>query len=203
MSGPPEDRELTHLLKAWQHGEDGAATALVPRVYAELRTIAAARLRRERGDHTLQPTALVHEAWLRLMRQQGADWQNRAQFFAIAAQMMRRILVDHARRRQAAKRGDGARAVDVHELADSLASPLPDDRLLALNDALDRLVVLDARQARVVELRFFAGLSVEETADLLDLSSTTVKREWATARAWLFREIQLDPGRVDADPGAA
>lgn len=182
--------DLTALLQAWQRGDPDAGEALVPLVYAHLRGIAANRLRGERGAHTLQPTALVHEAWLRLARQHGGHWQNRSQFFAIAAQTMRRILVDHARRRLAAKRGDGAAMVDVDDLAEVIASPLPDERMLALNDALDQLSALDERQARVVELRFFGGLSVEETADVMTLSPTTVKREWATARAWLFRAVQ-------------
>ena len=186
----PSDGELTELLLAWQRGDPSAGEALVPLVYAHLRHIAANRLRGERDAHTLQPTALVHEAWLRLMRQHGADWQNRSQFFAIAAQIMRRILVDHARRRLASKRGDGAAMLDIDDLADAIASPLPDERLLSLNDALEQLTVLDERQARVVELRFFGGLSVEETADVMALSPTTVKREWATARAWLFRAVQ-------------
>ena len=187
----PTDAPLTGLLLlAWQRGEPGAADALVPLVYAHLRRIAANRLRAERDAHTLQPTALVHEAWLRLMRQHGADWQNRAQFFAIAAQIMRRILVDHARRRLASKRGVGADLLDIDDLAEAITSPMPDDRLVQLNDALDQLTVLDERQARVVELRFFGGLSVAETADVMALSPTTVKREWATARAWLFRAVQ-------------
>ncbi len=190
MTTPPGDGALTALLQAWQRGDSGAGDALVPLVYAHLRNIAANRLRAERDAHTLQPTALVHEAWLRLMRQHGGDWQNRAQFFAIAAQIMRRILVDHARRRLAAKRGDGAAMVDVDELADAIASPMPDERLVVLNDALEQLATLDERQARVVELRFFGGLSVEETAEVLALSPTTVKREWSTARAWLFRAVE-------------
>lgn len=190
MTVPSSDSDLTRLLRAWHEGDEQAANELVPLVYAELRSIATNRLRAERGGHTLQPTALVHEAWMRLMRQHGVDWQNRAQFFAIAAQAMRRILVDHARRRLASKRGDGAVALDVDEVADAVASPVPDERLVMLNAALDQLARLDARQARVVELRFFAGLSVEETADALSLSPTTVKREWATARAWLYREVQ-------------
>ena len=189
----PDDPQLTSLLLAWQRGDQGAANELVPLVYAHLRNIAANRLRSERDGHTLQPTALVHEAWMRLMRQHGADWQNRSQFFAIAAQIMRRILVDHARRRLASKRGDGAAVVDLDELADAIASPMPDERLLSLNDALEQLAALDERQARVVELRFFGGLSVEETAEVMDLSPTTVKREWATARAWLFRAVQDGP----------
>ena len=188
-----DEPHVTGLLLAWQRGDDKAADELVPLVYAHLRSIAANRLHAERDGHTLQPTALVHEAWLRLMRQHGADWQNRSQFYAIAAQIMRRILVDHARRRLASKRGDGAAMLDIDELADVIASPMPDDRLVSLNTALEQLSVLDERQARVVELRFFGGLSVEETADVLTLSPTTVKREWATARAWLFRAVQDGP----------
>jgi RNA polymerase sigma factor (TIGR02999 family) len=184
------DPRLTRLLQAWQQGDAPAGEQLVPLVYAELRRIARLKLGAERGGHTLQPTALVHEAWLRLMQQHGAGWQNRAQFFAIAAQAMRRILVDHARRRQAAKRGSGEAPVDVDELADVLASPVPDEQLVALDAALERLSALDERQGKVVELRFFGGLSVEETGEALGLSPTTVKREWATARLWLMRAIQ-------------
>jgi RNA polymerase sigma factor (TIGR02999 family) len=177
------------LLEAWQHGDSRAADELVTLVYAELRRMAKARLREERPGHTLQPTALVHEAWMRLMNQHGATWQNRAQFFAVAAQAMRRILVDHARKRSAAKRGDGTSSVDIDALAHMLTAPLPDDRLLALDAALEELAALDARQARIVELRFFGGLSVEEAADVLAVSPTTIKREWSTARAWLYRAV--------------
>ncbi len=186
------DPQLTQLLRAWQQGDAPAGEQLVPLVYAELRRIARMKLGAERGSHTLQPTALVHEAWLRLMQQHGADWQNRGQFFAIATQAMRRILVDHARRRQAAKRGAGEPLANVDEMADVLISHVPDDQLVALDAALERLAAIDDRQARIVELRFFGGLSVEETAELLALSPTTVKREWATARLWLFRAIN-DP----------
>jgi RNA polymerase sigma factor (TIGR02999 family) len=188
MSTPP-GAQVTRLLEAWQRGDSRAGDALVPLVYAELRRIAAAKLQIERASHTLQPTALVHEAWLRLMQQHGASWQNRAQFFAIATQAMRRILVDHARRRRAAKRGDGHVNVDMDEVESVIASPLPDDRLIALDEALGQLAAVDERQARIVELRFFGGLSVDETAHVLDISPSTVKREWATARAWLFREV--------------
>jgi RNA polymerase sigma factor (TIGR02999 family) len=192
MAGPPPGAQLTRLLEAWQHGDSGAADELVTLVYAELRRMAKARLREERPGHTLQATALVHEAWMRLMNQHGATWQNRSQFFAVAAQAMRRILVDHARRRSAAKRGDGTSAIDVDALAHVLTAPIPDDRLLALDAALEELAALDARQARVVELRFFGGLSVEEAAEILDVSPTTIKREWSTARAWLFRAVQTE-----------
>jgi RNA polymerase sigma factor (TIGR02999 family) len=173
-------------LRAWQRGDAEAADELAPRVYADLRRIARRRLRVEREGHTLQPTALVNEAWLRLMRQQGQDWQNRTHFFAIAAQAMRRILVDHARMRHAARRGE--RAVHV-ELDADVPSPMPDERLIALDDALDRLAALDSRHARVVELRYFGGLSVDEVAATLNVSPVTVKRDWRTARAWLFQEI--------------
>ncbi len=189
MTETPDPR-LTQLLQAWQQGDGPAGEQLVPLVYAELRRIARLKLGGERGAHTLQPTALVHEAWLRLMQQNGAGWQNRGQFFAIATQAMRRILVDHARRRQAAKRGSGEPIANVDELAEVLVSHVPDDQLVALDAALERLALLDPRQAKVVELRFFGGLSVEETAEILDLSPTTVKREWATARLWLFRAIE-------------
>ena len=186
------DPKLTALLQAWQRGEAGAADEVVPLVYAALHRIAVNRLRSERGGHTLQPTALVHEAWMRLSAERESGWQNREQFFAVAAKTMRHLLVDHARRRLAAKRGDGAPMAPLDELADVIASPLPDQRLLDLNAALDQLAALDERQARIVELRFFAGLSIEETAGVLTLSPSTVKREWATARAWLYREVQQE-----------
>jgi RNA polymerase sigma factor (TIGR02999 family) len=184
-----DDGPVTRLLQAWQHGDALAADELVPLVYTELRRIAASRLRGERSGQTLQPTVLVHEAWMRLADQR-AGWQNRSHFFAIAAQAMRRIVVDRARHRTAAKRGGHAEQVPLDDIAYALASPLPDDRLLLLDAALDRLAALDARQARVVELRYFAGLSVVDTAEALDLSPTTVKREWAAARAWLFDAVQ-------------
>ncbi len=186
------DPQLTRLLEAWQGGDSAAAEKLVPLVYAELRRIAAAKLRGERGGHTLQPTALVNEAWLRLMNQHESGWQNRGQFFAIAAQAMRRILVDYARRRHAAKRGEGEVPLELDEVARVLVVSLPDERLLALDEALKALAALDARQARIIELRFFGGLSVEETASVLAISPTTVKREWATGRAWLFRAMNED-----------
>ena len=190
---PSSDPKLTRLLEAWRQGDSKAADELVPLVYAELRRIAAAKLRSERDGHTLQPTALVNEAWLRLMQQHGSGWENRAQFFAIAAQAMRRILVDHARKRHAAKRGDGEAPVDFEDVSHVLSVVLPDDRLLALDDALQALATLDARQARIIELRFFGGMSVEETASVVGVSPTTVKREWATGRAWLFREMEGRP----------
>jgi RNA polymerase sigma factor (TIGR02999 family) len=192
MSQSDAGERITQLLQAWQHGDAKSGEAVVPLVYAELLRIARIRLRGERSGHTLQPTALVNEAWLRLMQQHGADWQSRTQFFAIAAQAMRRILVDHARRRQSDKRNAGVVPVSLEGIEDTAASPMPDQDMLALDAALERLAALDARQARVVELRFFGGLSIEDTAGVLELSPMTVKREWTTARAWLFREIRRE-----------
>jgi RNA polymerase sigma factor (TIGR02999 family) len=188
MAEPGE--RLTQLLQSWQQGDTRSGEELVPLVYAELRKMARIRLSAERGTHTLQPTALVHEAWLRLMQQHGARWQNREQFFAIAAQAMRRILVDHARRRQADKRGGGEVPVQIDDFDGVLISPVPDEQMVALDAALERLAALDDRQAKIVELRFFGGLSIVETGVVLALSPATIKREWATARVWLFREIQ-------------
>lgn len=184
---------LTQLLHGWHEGDAHAGAELAAAVYDELRRLAASRLRLERGHHTLQPTALVNEAWLRLVDQR-VDWKSRGHFFALAAQAMRRILVDHARRRQSAKRGHDPAVVPLDEVADLLPSPLPDGRLLAMDEALTRLATLDPRQALVVELRFFAGLSVVDTAQVLDISPTTVKREWMTARAWLFDAIEAPRG---------
>lgn len=190
MTTSDSGERITELLRSWQQGNAESGEEVVPLVYAELRRIARMRLSAERAGHTLQPTALVHEAWLRLMQQHGATWQNRSQFFAIAAQAMRRILVDHARRRHSHKRNPGETPMTLDNIEDIVASPVPDEEMLALDAALDQLSGLDSRQARVVELRFFGGLSIEETAQILNLSPTTVKREWTTARAWLYREIQ-------------
>ena len=183
------EREVTALLRDWSGGDRDALERLMPLVYQELRRLAASYLRVERPDHTLQPTALVHEAYLRLVDQRGVSWQNRAHFFGIAAQMMRRILVDHARRRQAAKRDATALRVQAMSAEGEEAS-VRDPELLALDQALCGLESIDARQARIVELRFFGGLTVEETAEVAGVSSATVKREWRTARAWLAREIR-------------
>ena len=163
----------------------------MPLVYEELRKLAASHLRSERGNHTLQATALVHEAYLRLIGQRSVSWASRAHFYGIAAQMMRRVLVDHARKRQAAKRSPGTLFID---LAEEGAASAPDrmPELLVLDRALTELERLDPRQARVVELRFFAGLSVEETAEVAGISTATVKREWKTARAFLRHEIGLE-----------
>jgi RNA polymerase sigma factor (TIGR02999 family) len=185
-SGPAPD--VTQLLINWSRGDQAALEQLMPLVYGELRRLAAAYLRRERSNHTLQSTALVNEAFLRMVQQHEVQWRNRAHFYGIAAQMIRRILVDYARSQHAEKRGSGAVKLELDE-AMAVAQTAPDVDLLALNDALDRLTLLDERQSRVVELRFFAGLSIEETAEVLHLSPASIKREWQTARAWLYREM--------------
>jgi RNA polymerase sigma factor (TIGR02999 family) len=184
MSASPHS-DVTRLLLDLSSGRAGAADDLLPLVYAELRSLAAKLLRNERPDHTLQPTALVHEAYLRLVDQRVDTWQNKAHFLAIAATAMRRILIDHARRRRAAKRG-GARVTLDDDVA---AETGPSLDLLELDDALARLSALDARQGQVVELRFFGGLGVEETAAVLGVAPATVKRDWTIARAWLHREL--------------
>jgi len=191
MPGAPPLDDLTRLLVAWSHGEPGALDRLVPLVYGQLRRQARLQLRHERAGHTLQPTALVHEAFLRLVGQSRAQWQNREQFFAVAARAMRRVLVDHARARAAAKRGDGRTLIALDEAPDPAAPPAVD--VLALDQTLDRLAAIDLRQARVVELRYFAGLSAPETAAALEVSLATVNRDWAMARAWLFRELGGTP----------
>ena len=180
-----EGFNVTRLLRAWRTGDAQADDALMSAVYEELRRQAAAYLRRERRDHTLQPTALVHEAFLRLVRQQDLDWQSRAHFFAVAAQMMRRILVDYARERNAAKRPRPGERVPLEDHVASV--PPPDTEVLMLDQALSALAVIDARQAQIVELRYFGGLSEQDVATALSLSRSTVTREWRTARAWLYR----------------
>ena len=182
----PIEPDLTALLRDASEGDQAALDRLMPLVYGELRKIAASYLRQERKDHTLQPTALVHEAYLRLTHQKDVAWQNRAHFFGIAAQMMRRILVDHARKRLAAKRDASAWKVATAEV-DGGAESAPE--LLALDRALEELEKIDPQQAKIVELRFFGGLTVEETAEVAGISPRTVKREWRTAKAWLRREI--------------
>jgi len=177
---------VSRLLKAWGRGDLQARDDLVPLVYRELRKRAAGYMRGERQDHTLQPTALVHEAYVRLMGQQRVAWLNRAQFFGLAAQIMRRILIDHAREHQAAKRPGGVKVT----LDDHIGSVQPPDcELLLLNDALKELARIDERQANIVELKYFAGLSEEEIAAVLSLSRATVTREWQSARAWMYRRI--------------
>jgi len=181
--------EVTELLQAWGAGDARAPEALVPLVYAELRRQAKRALRREGEGHTLQATALVHEAWLRLDGQHDARWQSRTQFLAVAAQMMRRVLVDHARTRRALKRGGGETHVTLGDASNAAALPDTVD-VLALDDALARLATLDPRKARLVELRYFAGMSIPEAATALDISVATVGREWAVARMWLRRELE-------------
>lgn len=187
----PAKPQVTALLQQWSRGDRDALEKLTPLVYEELRGIAAGYMRDERPGHTLQATALVHEAYVRLIGQKRVSWQNRAHFFGIAAQLMRRILIDHARRRQAAKRGVGG-AIRLTAGVDVAGAPEQDFDLLAIDGALSRLERLDAAQARIVELRFFGGLTVEETAEVAGISTATVKREWRTARAWLRHEVGLD-----------
>ncbi len=188
MSSP----DVTALLGDWSRGNRTALNQLLPLVYAELRRVAARQLRTERPDHTLQPTALVHEAYLRLVDQRQVDWRNRAHFFGVAAQVMRRILVDHARRHGANKRGQGVRCVSMDEAQDVAApNEIP---VLALDHALDRLAKVDAELTRIVELRAFGGLTIEEAAHVLGVSPSTAKRDWRTAKAWLNRELAPDVG---------
>jgi RNA polymerase sigma factor (TIGR02999 family) len=185
------DYDVTGLLHAWGRGELGARDQLMLVVYEELRRRAAARLRREGRGHVLQPTALVHEAYLRLVNQRHADWQNRAHFFAVASEMMRRILVDHARRRKMVKRSGGWARVTVDDAV--AQSDPPDVDLLDLDVALSELASFDARKSRVAELRFFGGLSLDEIAHALGASRATIEREWQAARAWLYRRMTHSP----------
>ena len=180
--------EVTRLLQQWTEGRQDALDQLVPQVYAELRRLASSYLRRERPNHTLQATALVHEAFLKLIDQRAVRWQNRAHFFGIAAQAMRRILVDHARAHAAGKRGAGDRHVSLDETV--VVTGAPDYDLLALDEVLTRLATIDPQQSRVVELRFFGGLTLEETAEVMQISPATVGREWTLAKAWLYAELQ-------------
>jgi RNA polymerase sigma factor (TIGR02999 family) len=182
----PEETDVTRLLLAWSDGKEAAATPLMDAVYDELRQLARRYLVRERPDHSLPATALVHEAYLKLIDQRRVRWQNRAHFYAVAAQVMRRLLVDHARARSATKRGvqltiplDGVDVAAGGRSAD----------LMALDTALDKLAALDPRQARLVELRYFGGLTIDEAATVMDVAAITVKRDWAIARTWLYREL--------------
>ena len=185
MKGVDKGR-ISELLQRWAAGDPGAQEDLVPLVYQELRKRAAAYLRRERRDHTLQPTALVNETYVRLMGQRRVAWINRAQFFGVASQAMRRILVDHAREREAAKRPGGMRVT----LDEGMRSAAPIDcEVLMLDSALQELARIDERQAQIVELKYFGGLSEEEVAAVLSLSRTTITREWQSARAWLYRRL--------------
>ena len=182
--------EVTRLLSAWSDGDRSALDRLIPLVERELHQLAHRYLSRERPDHTLQTTALVHEAYLRLVEQRRARFETRAHFFAIAAQIMRRILINHARDHAAEKRGGGARKISLDDAA--VLSDERADELVALDEALDTLVKLDERKARVVELRYFGGLTVEETAEVLGIHSNTVMREWGQAKAFLHRELHKD-----------
>ena len=184
---PPEG--ITQLLVDWEKGDQAAMEKLMPLVYSELRRLATNYLRRERAGHTLQPTALVNEAYLKLVDQRNAKWQNRAHFFGIAAQLMRRILVDHARQRQAVKRG----GADQHRLSITSAETVikqPEIDLLSLNEAMDELAQMDPQQSRIVELKFFGGLSIEEIAEVLSIGHATVERDWKMARAWLRKQLE-------------
>ena len=185
-----EASEVTQLLLAWSEGDKSALDRLIPLVYQELRQIAHRYMRRERPNHTLQSFALVNEAYLRLIDLEAVRWQNRAHFFALAASVMRRVLIDYARTRGYVKHGGEALRVSLNE-KNILATEQTAD-LLALDEALNKLATLDPRQSKVVEMRFFGGLSVEETAEAMSLSPATVKREWSTAKAWLFKRIKFD-----------
>ena len=189
--GPPES-DVTGLLVRWSEGDQQALEQVLPLVYGELRRIASNQLRRERKDHTLAPTALVNELYLRLVDQRRTSWQNRAHFFGLAAQLMRRILVDHARARSAEKRGGGVARISLEEVQDGDALPADSGvaDVLAIDDALERLASIDPDQARIVELRFFGGLNVDEIAAVVGRSPRTVKREWRLARAWLYLALR-------------
>ncbi len=184
---PRSPENITQLLEQWSEGDEGALNRLMPLVYDELHRLAAAYLRRERREHTLQPTALVNEAYLKLIDQRHAHWRNRAQFFGVAAQLMRRILVDHARAHRARKRGGDRFLVSIGN-GRSFGSQ-PDADLLTIHDLLNRLAEIDPEQGRIVELRFFGGLTINETAEVMRVSHTTIEREWKLAKAWLKREL--------------
>jgi RNA polymerase sigma factor (TIGR02999 family) len=184
----PSSHQVTRLLLAWGDGNAAAFDELMPLVYAELRTLARRQMQRERSGHTLQATALVHEAYIRLVDQQQVHWQNRAHFFAVAAQLMRRVVVDYARKRRRVKRGGGAPHLSLDEAA--LLTPQQAPQVLELDEALCRLAAVDERKSRVVEMRYFGGLSVEEVAVVLGVSENTVIRDWALAKAWLRRELE-------------
>ncbi|NUQ65069.1 MAG: sigma-70 family RNA polymerase sigma factor [Pirellulales bacterium] len=182
--------QTTAILQAVEAGDRAAVDRLVPLVYTELRALAASHLQRESPGHTLQPTALVHEAFLKLADQQRVHWQGRTHFFAVGAQIMRRILVDHARAKKTARRGAGRLRVPIEEGV--TVSPRSEEDVLAVDEALERLAQIDGRQARIVELRFFGGLSVDEVAEAMGISKRTVEREWTAVRAWLRRELAED-----------
>jgi len=189
--------EVTRILEAIDRGDAQAAGELLPLVYGELRKLAASRLAGEAAGHTLQPTALVHEAWLKLTKDENRRWNGRSHFFAAAAEAMRRILVDSARRKRALRHGGGQQRIDIAEIV--LAAP-NDSQVLAVNDALEKFAAVDSQKAELVKLRYFAGLTIDEAAGVLGISAPTAKRYWAYARAWLFEEIttgDLPPGEKD------
>jgi RNA polymerase sigma factor (TIGR02999 family) len=183
-------QDVTGLLLEWRQGDSAALERLTPLVYGELRRIAHRYMQQERDGHTLQTTALVNEAYVRLVGQQKIEWQNRAHFFGVVAQVMRHVLIDHARRRHYMKRGGDAQQVSFDEA--SLMTPERAAELIRLNEALDELAKLDPRKSRVVELRYFGGLSLEETAEALDVSVMTVRRDWRVAKAWLYKEVMSE-----------
>ncbi len=193
--------DVTILLAGLTKGDREAASKLIPIVYAELRRLAVGYMRRERRDHTLQATALVHEAYLKLVEQRAVDWQSRAHFFGIAAQVMRRILVDHARGHLWDKRGGGERAIPIDEAL--VFAPEQSLELVKLDEALERLTKLDPRQGKIVELRFFGGLTVEQAADLLGISPKTVKRDWSMAKAWLHGKLKQSYGHTAQQLGSS
>ena len=190
-SSPPEP--VSQLLAAWSHGDGAARDKLIALVQPELRRLARRHMRRERPGHTLQTTALVHEVYLKLVDKSRPDWQSRAHFFAVAATLMRRIMVDHARERRAQKRGGGAVKVELDEAA--LISEGRASELLALDEALDRLAAFDPRKCQVVEMRYFGGLTMDEIAEVLNVHSNTAARDWSAARAWLYAELNPRSGR--------
>jgi RNA polymerase sigma factor (TIGR02999 family) len=181
-------QELTHNLIEWRNGNDAAIEKILPVVYDELRRTARRNLRRERSEISIQTIELINEAYLKLVDQRESDWQNRAHFFAVAAKVMRNVLVDHARARQFAKRGGGARKLSTDEI--HIASPEPDVNVIDLHEALNALSAFDERKGRIVELRYFGGLSVEEIGEVLGISGITVKREWLKAKAWLYQALR-------------
>ena len=190
-SSPDPTSTISRLLESVRNGDAAAAAALTPMLYNELHRLAMHHMRNERPGHTLQATALVNEAYLKLMDNREANWQNRAHFLAIASQAMRRVLIDHARSKRRVKRGGLQQKVSLEDVV--IAAEEQSYDLVALDGALDRLAKVDARQSRIVELRFFGGLSVEQTAEVLGISAKTVKRDWAVARAWLHRELRNNP----------
>ena len=183
--------EVTHILREWNDGDRDAPARLMPLVYDELRRRARSYLVKERGSHTLQPTALVHEVYLRLVDQKRVNWQNRAHFFGLAANIMRRVLVDHARAHATVKRGGAAQRLSIDDVQISLEQRAAS--LIALDEALEKLAEFDGRKAKIVEMRFFGGLTDEEIAEVLEVSTRTVLRDWKTARLWLYRELTQKP----------